>query len=128
MINFVNYKGFGISAQSKADNGIAYNVGKTPKSLEQCLRQGTFNYEDTYILPKQEMVAKYIAVSGYYGKFDLEIMSKILKQDACCYFKNQIEFLERKKYIKLQDNIIKITPKGFKHYGAVLAMFYPIKK
>lgn len=127
MINFVNYKGFGISAQSKADNGVAYNIGKTPRKLEDCLKMGTFSCEDTYVLPKEEILAKYVAVSGYYGKFDLDIMSRILKEDACCYFKNQIEFLERKRYIKLQDNIIKITPKGFKYYGAVLAMFYPKK-
>lgn len=125
MINNMNYKGFGISAQSKADNGIAYNIGKTPKPLEECLSLNSFDYEDSYILPNEEMLAKYIAISGYYGKIDLDIMTKILKDDSYNYFKKQINFLINNKYITIKNNLLKVTPKGFKHYGAVLAMFYP---
>lgn len=127
MIKFMNYKGFGISAQSKADNGIAYNLGKTPMDLIECLNIGSFDYEDVYILPKEEMLAKYVAVSGYYGKFDIDIMSQILNEDSYNYFKKEIEFLQRNKYIKLENRNIIITSKGFKYYGAILAMFYPEK-
>lgn len=127
MINNFNYKGFGISAQSKADNGIAYNVGKSPKPLNECLTN-SFGYEDTYILPRHELLAKYVAVSGYYGQFSTDIMSDILQQDSVKYFKSQLDFLLKYKLIQINNNIIKITPKGFKHYGAVLALFYPKEK
>ena len=126
MVDNVNYKGFGISAQSKADNGIAYNVGKNSKSLQECLSLG-LDYEDVYILPKEEMLAKYVAVSGYYGKFNLNIMSNILGESAKKVFAKQIEFLYNNNLIELYNDIIKITPKGFKFYGAILSMFYPKK-
>ena len=128
MLNFMSYKGFGISAQSKSNQGVSYNIGKSTKDLKSCLNNGTFSQQDTYILPKSEMVAKYVAVCGYFGKIKLDVISNILNQDAKQYFEKQISFLLSKRLIKICDNQIVITPKGFKHYGAVLAMFYPQKK
>ena len=125
MINFTSYKGFGISSQSKSNQGISYNIGKNAKNLENCIKNNTFNSEDTYILPKDEMLAKFVAVSGYFGKIKLDIMEDILNQNPKQYFEQEINFLLSRKLIKLLDNQIVITPKGFKHYGAVLAMFYP---
>ena len=78
MIDFTSYKGFGISAQSKSDMGLSYNIGKSHDSLENCLQKGTFFGEDTYVLPKEEMLAKFIAVSGYFGRIKLEVMKQIL--------------------------------------------------
>ncbi len=125
MINFTSYKGFGISAQSKSNQGISYNIGKNLTNLEDCIKNGTFCSQDTYILPKNEMLAKFVAVSGYFGKIKLDIMQQILNENPMKYFENEINYLLLKKLIKITNNQIVITPKGFKHYGAVLAMFYP---
>ena len=125
MINNVSYKGFGISAQSKSNEGVAYNIGKDGETLEECLKHEQFNFEDSYILPKEEMLAKYIAISGYCGRFNLKIMQGILKEDPYSKFKEQFEFLLRKKLIYIKDDTIFFTKKGFVHYGAILSMFYP---
>ena len=125
MINNISYKGFGISAQSKSKEGVTYNIGKGGKTLEECLNVGYFDFEDSYILPKEEMLAKYIAISGYCGRFNLNIMQKILKEDPFKTFKEQFEFLLRKKLIYIKDDTVFFTKKGFVHYGAILSMFYP---
>lgn len=124
MIENINYKGFGISAQSKSEQGISYNVGKTKCSLEKCFEKQTFYEESIYHLNSEELLSKYVAISGYYGKFNLTIMDNILGQSAKQYFEPEINYLLKKRYISLKDNVISITKKGFKYYGAVLAMFY----
>ena len=125
MIDFTSYKGFGIAAQSKSNEGISYNIGKNYENFETCLKDNCFFCEDTYILPREEMLAKFVAVSGYFGKIKLDVMEKILNENPLEHFKEQINFLSSKKLIKIKNNNIIISPKGFKYYGAVLAMFYP---
>ena len=124
MIHNISYKGFGISAQSKSKKGISYNIGKNKKSLKECLIKDSFENGDNYLLDKQEMLAKYIAISLYYGKFNLDIMSEILNLDALEYFEKELKFLKNKKIIKIKNNIVSLTKKGFKYYGAVGALFY----
>ncbi len=125
MINNISYKGFGISAQSKSREGVTYNIGKSGKTLEECIEKGSFDFEDSYILPKEEMLAKYIAISGYCGRFNLMIMEDILGENPLDVYKEQFEFLLSKKLIYIKDNFIFFTKKGFVHYGAILSMFYP---
>lgn len=126
MLDNTSYKGFGISAQSKGSNGVSYNIGKTEQSLEQILAHGTFDEEDIYVLPKEEMAAKYVAISGYSGRFSLKILDEILKETAREYYKNQLEFLLKKRYVTISaNNIVQITKRGFVHYGAILSLFYP---
>ena len=124
MIKFVNYKGFGISAQSKGDNGICYEYGKNHEKYSDCFHNGKIKKGDTYILPKKEMLAKYIAISGYYGCFDLEVCSHILGKNFEEEYIKELIFLKKKKLIMQSNNKILLTKKGFKYYGAILAMFY----
>ncbi len=128
MINNISYKGFGISAQSKSKEGISYNIGKGGASLEECLEKGSFGVEDSYILPKSEMLAKYIAISGYCGRFSLRIMQDIINQNPLELFKEQFDFLLSKKLIEIKDGVVFFTRKGFVHYGAILSLFYPTRE
>lgn len=127
MVNNISYKGFGISAQSKNKHGLSYNIGKTDKPLLACLKEGSFIEEDIYVLPKEEMLAKYIAISGYCGRFNLKIMEDILNENPLEYFDKEFEFLLSKKLIKIEGNEAFLTRRGFLHYGAVLSLFYPQK-
>lgn len=124
MIHNISYKGFGISAQSKTKDGISYNIGKCHESFSDCIKKGTFYEADTYLLPKEELVAKYVMVSLYYGMFSLDIISDILGEDAYKYYKEELDYLLNGKYIKLNDNKVYLTELGFKYYGAVGALFY----
>ena len=124
MIHNVSYKGFGISAQSKTKKGISYNVGKTRKSLEECMKYNSFLEEDIYVLPQEELLAKYVAISMYYGKFSLAIMQSILNKNPLEYYKKEIQFLIDNNYIVIKNEEVILTKKGFLHYSAVVSLFY----
>ncbi len=127
MIKNISYKGFGISAQSKSKIGISYNIGKNHESIEDCFKENTFYADDIYLLPKEELVAKYVMISLYYGQFDLDIMSEILDCDAFNYYKNEFYYLINNNYIKVDKNKVNVTQKGFKYYGAIGSLFYSKK-
>ena len=124
MIDNISYKGFGISAQSKTNEGISYNIGKNHESFEECIKYNSFIESDTYFLPKEELVAKYVMISLYFGAFSLRIISDILKEDAKEYYKNELEFLIKHNYINIIDDICYLTKEGFMYYGAVGSLFY----
>lgn len=127
MIYNISYKGFGISAQSKSKLGISYNIGKNHEDIDTCFKNNSFYAKDIYMLPKEELVAKYVMISLYYGEFDLKIITDILNEDSKEYYKKELDFLVNNKYINIVDEKIKLTRKGFKYYGAVGALFYSKK-
>ena len=128
MVNNGAYKGFGISAQSKSSTGIAYNICKKFSIWDFSHVYDSFREGDIYRLPPCEMLAKYVAISGYCGEIDIGIMSSILEQDAFTLFSDEINFLLTEEYITLENNKIFITPRGFRYYGAILSLFYPSEK
>lgn len=127
MIDNISYKGFGISAQSKSKKGISYNIGKSLKSFEDCIQNGTFDEEDIYLLPKEELLAKYIAVSLYYGRFKLSIMEEILGADPLIYYQEEFDYLFHHQYVFIQGDFVSLTELGFKYFGSVGALFYSEK-
>jgi oxygen-independent coproporphyrinogen-3 oxidase len=124
MIYNISYKGFGIAAQSKTKDGISYNIGKNHESFDDCIKNGSFIEYDTYLLPKEELVAKYVMISLYFGVFSLDIISNVLNEDAYEYYKDELNFLVNHKYIDIVDNKCYLTKEGFKYYGAVGSLFY----
>ena len=124
MINNISYKGFGISAQSKSKTGMSYNIGKSRKSINECMKYNSFIEEDLYLLPKEELLAKYIAISMYFGEFRISIMKEILGEEPLEYYKNEFQFLLENDYILINQDKIILTKKGFKYYGAIGALFY----
>lgn len=127
MVNNISYKGFGIAAQSKSKLGISYNIGKNHESIEKCFEKETFYADDIYLLPKEELVAKYIMISLYFGKFSLNEVRNILKEDPYKFYNKELSFLLENNYIEISNDIVNITNKGFEYYGAVGAMFYSDK-
>ena len=124
MIDNISYKGFGISAQSKSKIGMSYNIGKSRKSINECMKYNSFIEEDLYLLPKEELLAKYIAISMYFGEFKISIMKEILGEEPLDYYKNEFQFLLKNDYILINQDKIILTKKGFKYYGAIGALFY----
>jgi len=124
MIDNGSYKGFGIAAQSKSHEGVSYNIGKNGETLESCLQRGTFEGGDTYVLPPTEMLGKYLAICGYHGQFDLNIMQKIIGKDPLEEYAAVFHFLQKAKLIEIDENKVSFTRKGFQHYGAILSLFY----
>lgn len=126
MIENGAYKGFGIAAQSKNFDGLSYNIGKGGETLDYCMSYGTYEANGyTYLLPPQEMLAKYLAISGYYGKFRLSKMNDIIGHNSMEIFKKEFEYLLYNKFITIDHDWICITKEGFKYYGTILSLFYP---
>ena len=127
MLYATPYKGFGLSAQSMNRCGVAYNLGKNNKCLETLILKDFFNEEYIYLLPKVELAAKYIAISAYSGRFSLNVLSKLLNEDAEVVYNKQLEFCISRQLLEKDNEWVSIRPKGFKYYGAVYSLFYPLK-
>jgi len=125
MLNNIPYFGFGVSAQSQNEEGVAYNAGA--EIFDFISNINTFNLYTNYFLPKEILLAKYLENSKYCGRFDLKVMEEILQENPFEKYKKEIKFLKRKKYIKIKENIAFITKKGFKYYDIILSLFYPEK-
>ena len=123
MLNGAAYKGFGLSAQSMSSLGIAYNVGKLAVTPQNELNKESYTELFTYLLPLNELASKYMAISAYNGSFsiarlrDYGISERILNEIVgFCIDEGLLYKGERDRMF--------ITPKGFKHYGALFSLFY----
>ena len=127
MLDGWQYKGFGISAQSMSMSGLSYNIGKNDGSI---LTRIGFNvsYEPNiyYSLPKQELLAKFIAISGYSGGFSLPTANQIMDGQFVSIYTDVLKFLSDKNLITCSGDRIQISKEGFRYYGAILSLFYPI--
>lgn len=132
MFNGTPYRGFGVSAQSMGIDGVCYNSGKGlhGDALRRCVSAPSYSPQDVYHLPPAELAAKYIAVAGYSGQFSLAVASRILGCNAAEYYAEPIQFCLENELLRANpDDILHITPKGFKHVGAVFSLFYsPVNK
>ena len=123
MLNAAAYKGFGLSAQSMSSLGIAYNVGKLAVTPQNELNKESYTELFTYLLPLNELASKYMAISAYNGSFsiarlrDYGISERTLNEIVgFCIDEGLLYKGERDRMF--------ITPKGFKHYGALFSLFY----
>ena len=123
MLNGAAYKGFGLSAQSMSSSGIAYNVGKLAVTPQNELNKESYTELFTYLLPLNELASKYMAISAYNGSFsiarlrDYGISERTLNEMVgFCIDEGLLYKGERDRMF--------ITPKGFKHYGALFSLFY----
>lgn len=122
MTEGIAYKGFGISAQSMSGAGISYNAGKNEKNLP--VEAGSYERGDTYLLPPRELMAKYIAIAAYCGRFSLRVASAKLGSDAAEFLHEPLSFCKNRGLVAQEGEWICITPQGFRHYGAVFSLFH----
>lgn len=124
------YKGFGISAQSMSPYGVSYNIGKNEavgKLIDQdWIINNGYSYEPStyYQLPRQELLNKFIAVSGYSGGFSLSSAKNIFGDDFETRFSSVLTFLIDENLATLEGDRLQLSETGFRHYGAVLSLFY----
>lgn len=124
MLKGVSYKGFGISAQSMSKHGLSYNVGKGNKDIRTLLPLSTYEGGDTYLLPREELASKYIAIGAYNGSISMKHLSDIIGKDAYKEYKTQIDYCVHDGLLMTVDDRLVITRKGFEHYGAIFSLFY----
>jgi len=124
MLDGVSYKGFGLSAQSMSKNGVSYNVGKFTHDFRKFISKNGFPEEDIYCLPPSELASKYIAIAAYNGSFSLNKVGEYFGYKLPKNFQRTIAYCTDKKLmIKEPNNRLRITRKGFLHFGAVFSLF-----
>ena len=126
MYDGISYKGFGVSAQSMSSKGISYN---TLKSLNSIYIPKIYSIaeQDVYILPADELAAKYVCIGLYGGQFSLKVLSNILKVDAYEFYSNELLYLLDKRLIAINNDVCVLTRDGFRVYGAVASLFWSKK-
>lgn len=124
MLDGVSYKGFGISAQSMSKSGVSYNLGKGECNIKALINRPTYEGGYTYLLPKDELASKYIAISAYNGSLSLKCLSEIIGEDARVVYKKVIEFCLNNELLELSNDVLFVTQKGFKYIGSVFSLFY----
>ena len=128
MGNGVPYKGFGISAQSMSTKGISYNSLKGSHDLHMPeIEQIEEAY--TYLLPPEEIAAKYVCIALYSGRFRISALTRLLGEDAKSHFAEEFGWLLEHDYIKMEKDFCQVTETGFRYYGAIAALFWsPLHK
>lgn len=126
MLDGWQYKGFGISAQSMSQHGISYNIGKNQKDINKIITKShRFESENYYKLSNQELLSKFIAISGYSGGFSLQTAKQIYGESFEKDFGHVLDFLIENHLIFINSNRAQLTSKGLRHYGAILSLFFP---
>lgn len=124
------YKGFGISAQSMSYFGVSYNQGKNQTFgklvSKEWLQNNNYSYESLqhYKLPRQELLSKFIAISGYSGGFSLSVAKDLFGANFYSNYQNVIDFIIVEDLATIKDDRLQLTEKGFRYYGATLSLFF----
>ena len=83
----------------------------------------------TYLLPPEEIAAKYICIALYSGRFRISALSRLLGKDADKYYSKEFAWLLDHDYIRRMDDFCQVTKTGFRYYGAIAALFWsPLHK
>lgn len=122
MLNGTAYKGFGLSAQSMSSCGVSYNVGKLSLEPQKLIGSVSYPEEYTYLLPAQELAAKYIAISAYNGSFSIERLKDFGVQEES--LKETFDFFISQGLLYRDADRIYISREGFVHYGAIFSILY----
>ena len=127
MLYGTSYRGFGVSAQSMSRRGVAYNMGKSASadSLKKILPGNSYAEQDVYLLPPAEWVSKYVSIAAYNGAFSLRRIEEAVGKEAMRPYLDVLRFCLAENLMTVDDanNWVRITPHGFKHYGAVFSLF-----
>ena len=122
MLHGAAYKGFGLSAQSMSSRGVSYNIGKLSLEPQRLLDNSDYPEEYTYLLPAQELAAKYLAISAYNGSFSMERLKDLGINETS--MKEALDFFISKGLLYRDADRIYVTREGFVHYGAIFSILY----
>lgn len=119
----LNKEDLGVSSLNRNVNinNISYQIlgkNKRQKSEKMFKEKGV-----KYLLPQDVLLKNYLFQSLSLGMINLEVLADMLIQDPSEKYKKEIKFLNNKKLIKINNNLIKITKKGLKYKDAIFALF-----
>jgi len=127
VIEGVPYLGLGLGAQSMSLNSIYYNQGAASKKLGgymKDIKETHFPVQDIYSLPDDEMMAKMISVSFYFGGINASAFRKRFGVSLESKFKDSVEFLKEKKLMEYKGDFFGLTETGKNYVNGIIPLFY----
>ncbi len=133
------YLGLGLGAQTFTHSTISYNSGAVGKNLSPYLRdveKGKLPLQDLYHLPAEQMMAKMIAVSFYFGEINLAAFEKKFGVALEAAYPETTDFVLREGLMEYRESengqeltgldrrSLSLTPEGAKHFNGTIALFF----
>ncbi len=127
VIDGLPYLGMGLAAQSLADGALYYNDGAASKRMTQYREQvmgGHFPVQDLYLLPPEEIMAKMICVSFYFGYINKDAFQRKFGVSLDEQFPEEVDFLQSKGLMEHAGQLFQLTKQGKDAINGVIPLFY----
>lgn len=127
VVEGVAYLGVGLGAQTFTNNLLAYNLGAADKKLKRYLAataEDQLPIQDLYELPPSEAMAKMISVAFYFGEIDVDAFAHRFGVALRERYAAQVAFLVENELMEFTPNKLRMTKKGARNFGGVVAQFY----
>ncbi|MBI2393798.1 MAG: radical SAM protein [Deltaproteobacteria bacterium] len=127
VIEGMPYLGLGLGAQSFTHTTISYADGAVGKNLLPYLRSvdaGRLPLQDLYDLPRTHMMAKFVAVSFYFGEIDRAAFAAKFGVTLDDAFPDELAFVRSRGLMVDDRRALGLTPEGARHFNGVIALFF----
>lgn len=132
VIQGMPYLGLGPGAESFGRNYLAYNegaanegaAGKKLERYEAAVLENRFPFQYVYALPQEESAAKMVSASLSFGVIDTAAFQTRFGLDFQEYFKEEVEFVLRKDFMRYEKDRLTLTPRGADSINGMIPLFY----
>ena len=127
VIDGTPYLGMGLGSQSMGDSSIYYNQGAASKKIggyRQLVNEGHFPVQDIYVIPKDEIMAKMISVSFYFGYINKTSFEKKFGLTLENHFTDELDFLLKHDLMEHSGELFALTKKGKEVVNGIIPLFY----
>jgi oxygen-independent coproporphyrinogen III oxidase len=127
VIEGMPYLGIGLGAQSFTHTTISYNDGSVGKNLLPYFRSvdaDRLPMQDLYDLPASQMMAKFVAVSFYFGEINYEAFAKKFGVTVEEAFPAEVAWVREQGLMEDTGATLRLTSEGARHFNGVIALFF----
>ena len=127
VIEGMPYLGLGLGSQTMARESVYYNQGAASKKIgkyRELIQQGRFPVQDLYVLPPEEIMAKMICVSFYFGYINRKAFYKKFGIELEDKFKDEVNFLQDKGLMEFSSDLFLLTKTGKDSINGIIPLFY----
>lgn len=127
VVHATPYIGLGLGAQSFSTTSIAYNKGSAGKNLKPYIKavdKGELPIQDYYDLSREQLQAKMVAVSFYFGEIHLPSFKKRFGLGFVDAYPAEVDFVLQNGYMFYDEENLSLTKKGAEFYNGIIALFY----
>lgn len=121
------YLGMGLAAQGMALHSLYYNQGAASKRMNkylQLVNERHFPVQDFYLLSPEEIMAKVMCVSFYFGGVDTEAFTRKFGISLESQFNEEVNFLLENDLMCYDGGFFGVTKKGKDVINGIIPLFY----